>query len=55
MGWLFYLTLERLSLNPTLRTAILTGGLGGFTTFSTLPWKHCCWWGKVQPGPPWYI
>lgn len=27
--------MERLSLNPTLRTAILTGGLGGFTTFST--------------------
>lgn len=35
MGWLFFLTLERLSLNPTLRTAVLTGGLGGFTTFST--------------------
>ncbi|MGH8313484.1 MAG: fluoride efflux transporter CrcB, partial [Gammaproteobacteria bacterium] len=35
MGWLFFLTLERLSLSPTLRTAILTGGLGGFTTFST--------------------
>lgn len=35
MGWLFFLTLDRLSLNPTLRTAILTGGLGGFTTFST--------------------
>lgn len=35
MGWLFFLTLERLSVGPTLRTAILTGGLGGFTTFST--------------------
>lgn len=35
MGWLFFLTLERLSLSPALRTAILTGGLGGFTTFST--------------------
>jgi CrcB protein len=35
MGWLFFLTLDRLSLNPALRTAILTGGLGGFTTFST--------------------
>lgn len=35
MGLLFFLTLERLSLSPALRTAILTGGLGGFTTFST--------------------
>ena len=35
MGWLFILTLDRLSLSPALRTAILTGGLGGFTTFST--------------------
>jgi fluoride exporter len=35
IGFLFFATLERLSLNPVLRTAILTGGLGGFTTFST--------------------
>ncbi len=35
MGFLFFETLERISMNPTLRTAILTGGLGGFTTFST--------------------
>lgn len=35
MGFLFFITLERLSVNPMLRTAILTGGLGGFTTFST--------------------
>lgn len=35
MGWLFFLTLERLSLSPAWRAAILTGGLGGFTTFST--------------------
>lgn len=35
MGFLFFETLERLSMNPVLRTAILTGGLGGFTTFST--------------------
>ena len=35
MGWLFFLTLERLSVSPGLRTAILSGGLGGFTTFST--------------------
>ncbi|MGH8396954.1 MAG: fluoride efflux transporter CrcB [Gammaproteobacteria bacterium] len=35
MGFLFFVTLERLSVNPVMRTAILTGGLGGFTTFST--------------------
>ncbi|HKT32983.1 MAG TPA: fluoride efflux transporter CrcB [Gammaproteobacteria bacterium] len=35
MGFLFFATLERLSVNPVMRTAILTGGLGGFTTFST--------------------
>lgn len=35
MGFLFFETLERLAMHPTLRTAILTGGLGGFTTFST--------------------
>jgi len=35
MGFLFFETLERLSMSPMLRTAILTGGLGGFTTFST--------------------
>jgi CrcB protein len=35
MGFLFIETLERLTLSPELRTGILTGGLGGFTTFST--------------------
>ena len=35
LGFLFFATLERLTLTPTLRVAILTGGLGGFTTFST--------------------
>lgn len=35
LGFLFFETLERLSMAPTLRVAILTGGLGGFTTFST--------------------
>ena len=34
MGFLFYLTLERVSVSPSLRVAILTGVLGGFTTFS---------------------
>lgn len=35
MGFLFFVTLERLSMSPVLRAALLTGGLGGFTTFST--------------------
>jgi len=35
MGFLFIETLERLTISPVLRTGILTGGLGGFTTFST--------------------
>ncbi len=35
MGFLFFETLDRISISPTLRTGILTGGLGGFTTFST--------------------
>ncbi len=35
MGFLFVATLERLTVNPQLRTGILTGFLGGYTTFST--------------------
>ena len=35
MGFLFIETLERLALSPALRTGILTGVLGGYTTFST--------------------
>lgn len=35
MGFLFIVTLERLSIPVALRTGILTGFLGGFTTFST--------------------
>lgn len=35
MGFLFIETLERLTMPPELRAGILTGGLGGFTTFST--------------------
>lgn len=35
MGFLFIETLERLTIDPTLRTGILTGFLGGYTTFST--------------------
>jgi CrcB protein len=35
MGFLFIETLERLTITPALRTGILTGVLGGYTTFST--------------------
>lgn len=35
MGFLFVETLERLTLSPPLRVGILTGFLGGYTTFST--------------------
>jgi CrcB protein len=35
MGFLFIETLERLTISPELRTGVLTGVLGGFTTFST--------------------
>jgi len=35
MGFLFIETLERLTVSGYVRTGILTGFLGGFTTFST--------------------
>jgi CrcB protein len=35
MGFLFIETLERLTVPPPVRTGILTGVLGGYTTFST--------------------
>jgi fluoride exporter len=35
MGFLFVETLERLTLAPSLRTGILTGFIGGYSTFST--------------------
>jgi CrcB protein len=35
MGFLFVETLERLTLSPALRTGILTGFIGGYSTFST--------------------
>jgi fluoride exporter len=35
MGFLFIETLERLTISPEMRTGILTGFLGGYTTFST--------------------
>jgi CrcB protein len=35
MGFLFIETLERLTISPALRAGVLTGVLGGYTTFST--------------------
>ncbi len=35
MGFLFFETLERISISPELRTGLLTGFLGAYTTFST--------------------
>ena len=35
MGFLFFETLDRISVSPELRTGILTGGIGTYTTFST--------------------
>ena len=35
MGFLFILTLERLMIPPSARVGVLTGVLGGYTTFST--------------------
>jgi len=35
MGFLFVATLERLTISPHVRIGVLTGFLGGFTTFST--------------------
>jgi CrcB protein len=35
IGFLFVETLERLTISPVLRIGILTGFIGGFSTFST--------------------
>lgn len=35
MGFLTAMLVERLNVGPELRAAVLTGGLGAFTTFST--------------------
>jgi len=35
MGFLFVETLERLTISPVLRIGVLTGFVGGFSTFST--------------------
>lgn len=35
MGFLFFETLERITIGPELRAGLLTGFLGAYTTFST--------------------
>ena len=35
MGFLFIVTVERLMVPPSVRAGVLTGALGGYTTFST--------------------
>jgi fluoride exporter len=35
MGFLFIVTLDRLMISPSVRGGVLTGVLGGYTTFST--------------------
>ncbi|HET8701511.1 MAG TPA: CrcB family protein [Nitrococcus sp.] len=35
LAFIFVLTLERVTIAPAVRTGIMTGGLGAFTTFST--------------------
>lgn len=39
LGLLATVALERLTLSPTSRTALLVGFLGAFTTFSTFGWE----------------
>jgi fluoride exporter len=49
MGFLFIETLERLTISPALRTGILTGVLGGYTTFSAFEMESLL---LVEQGEP---
>lgn len=49
MGFLFIETLERLTIPPFVRTGILTGALGGYTTFSTFAMESLL---LVEQGEP---
>ncbi|MBX5452858.1 MAG: fluoride efflux transporter CrcB [Acidobacteriia bacterium] len=50
MGFLFVETLERLTISPVLRTGILTGVLGGYTTFSTFTMEMLLLVERGEPG-----
>lgn len=52
MGFLFVETLERLTLPIAVRTGVLTGFIGGYTTFSTYSMETILLWerGEVLKG-----
>lgn len=51
MGFLFFETLERLAVGPTIRTGVLTGFLGAYTTFSTFSLESLH---LLEQKEPWY-
>jgi len=50
IGFLMTLLTERLSLNPNWRLLLVTGFLGGYTTFSSFEWETL---GLVREGGRW--